>query len=241
MNKKLTKIFFKRNFDLILSEKKLIDDATFIVQMDWMASLKPEQINVNAFKDEQQIFEEVQVISIKVNEVGLNKQSKKLTELVQKFIPYHLLLCVYNDEEMILNTAFKSVNQNDSSRRVVNTVQNTGVIKYREPDKHQQAFFAALAFEKLLKDDLKTLYESYAASIAALNTAAVTDFFITRNGDRSKADAESLMTINLLESEIITLQNQAKKESQVSIQIKLNEEVQYRRKEIEKLKQKLQA
>jgi hypothetical protein len=239
VNKRLTKVFFKRNFDLVLSEKKLLEDTSFIVQMDWLASLKPEQINVNAYKDLNLTFEEIQVITIQVNEEKLNKQSNKLIELIQKLIPYHLLLCVYNDDELVLSTAYKSINQNDSSKRVVNSSQVTEAINFKGPSENQLAFFESLVFDRLLKNDLKTLYESYFSAISALNISTVTGFYETRNVERSKDDVESLITINLLESEIIALQNQAKKETQLSTQVQINSKVQLIKKKLETLKMNL--
>ena len=51
VNKKITKAFFKRNFDLTLTERKLLDDSAIIIQIDWIASLKPNQINIEGFNN----------------------------------------------------------------------------------------------------------------------------------------------------------------------------------------------
>jgi hypothetical protein len=72
-----------------------------------------------------------------------------------------------------------------------------------------------------------------------LQAANFTGEFINRPIERSKQDILDLDTIAKLEGEIILLQNQANKEFELSAQIKINTEVQFRRKELDKLKRKL--
>ncbi len=53
---------------------------------------------------------------------------------------------------------------------------------------------------------------------------------------RTKTDVDRLEQIETLQKEITLLQNQAKKETQLKQRIKLNTEIQSRRKTIEQLK-----
>lgn len=239
VSKKITKTFFKRNFDLTLSEKKILEDASAIIKIDWLASLKPNQVNIEGYADSQIIFEEVQVISVLTNENDFEKNKHKIIDLVQKFIPYHILLCVYNANEFVLNTCNKRISLNDYNKRTIEKSFISESISIIEPTDKQQAFLTSLAFENLDKQNLKSLYDSYSQCIIALQTAKLTGEFINRPIEQSKQDVEILERITKLESEILLLQNQAKKETQLNTQVKINSEVQFRRKEIESLKHKL--
>jgi hypothetical protein len=239
VNKKITKAFFKRNFDLTLTERKLLDDATNIIQIEWLASLKPDQINISGYKDNQTIIEEVQVISVLTNENEFEKNKQRIIDFIQKFIPYHILLCVYNQKEFVINTCDKKINLNDSNRRTIEKYYTTETILWEEISDKQKAFMDSLSFENLDKHSLKTLNDSYLKSITALHAAKHTGEFSDRQIERSKKDVEDLERINKLESEILQLQNQAKKETQLNTQVQINAEVQYRRKEIEIIKQNL--
>ncbi|MES2394860.1 MAG: DUF4391 domain-containing protein [Bacteroidota bacterium] len=239
VSKKITKTFFKRNFDLTLSEKKLLEDSSAIIKIDWLSSLKPNQVNIEGYTDSQIIFEEIQVISVLTNENDFEKNKQKIIDLVQKFIPYHILLCVYNANEFVLNTCNKRISLNDYNKRTIEKSFITETISIIEPTDKQQAFLTSLAFENLDKHNLKSLYDSYSQCITALQTAKLTGEFIRRPIEQSKQDVGILDRINKLESEILLLQNQANKETQLNTQVKINAEVQFRRKEIEGLKHKL--
>jgi hypothetical protein len=241
VNKKITKAFFKRNFDLVLSEKKLLEDSSAFIQIDWLASLKSEQINIEGYNDQQVIFEEVQVISVLSSEKDFERTSQKTIDLVQKFIPYHILLVVFNSKEFVLNTCNKRVSFNDSNKRTIEKKFVTEPILLTNPTNEQQAFLASLSFGNLDKHNLKTLYDSYSQSITALQTSKLTGKYTNRPIERSKLDVEFLERINKLENEILVLQGQAKKETQLNLQVQINTEVQSRRKEIELIKVKLKV
>jgi len=69
------------------------------------------------------------------------------------------------------------------------------------------------------KQNLKTLFDSYTSRIIALQAAELTGMFIIRKNERSKQAVQHLENIARLESEIITLLNRAKKESQLNIKL----------------------
>jgi hypothetical protein len=239
VNKKITKSFFKKNFDLTAADRKLLEGNSLISQIDWLYSLKPDNVNIKGYSNDRTSFEEIQVIAIFTSDVVLENNKQKIIEFVQKFIPYHILLVVYNEKEFVFNTCDKLINQNDISKRTIVKSFDSEIISINELTEKQQAFIGSLAFENLDKDNLKTLYESFSKSIISLQAANFTGEFINRPIERSKQDILDLDTIAKLEGEIILLQNQANKEFELSAQIKINTEVQFRRKELDKLKRKL--
>lgn len=239
VNKKITKAFFKRNFDLTLTERKLLDDSAIIIQIDWIASLKPNQINIEGFNNNQTVFEEVQVISVSTDSIEFDKNKSKIIDLIQKYIPYHVFLCVYSSKEFVINICEKRINLNDSNRRTIEKSLVTENILINNETDIQKTFLKDLSFENIDKHDLKSLYDSFSKSIVALQASNINGEFINRPIEQSKQDLERLERIKKLENEILQLQNQAKKESQLNTQVKINSEVQFRRKEIELIKEKL--
>lgn len=236
VNKRIPKAFFKRNFDLTLSERKLLDDPNIILQIYWMASIRPEQSNIPSFINETETFEEVQIITVQIVEKNFEKWATKVIELIQKYLPYHLVLFVYSEMEFILHCALKKINQNDSSRRTIEKVFVTEKINPASPVGVQQLFLNSLGFYNLNKSDLKEFYDSYCIAITGLRTSNITGEYEVRPLDRSKNDVTQLDEIRKLELEIMALQNQVKKETQLNVQVQINSEVQYRRKKIETLK-----
>ena len=235
VNKKITKAFFKRNFELTVAEKKLLEDFTLVIQIDWLASVKPVNSNIITCTQEQAVFEEVVIISVQSGEDNFDKNKQKIAELIQKYIPYHILLCIYNNNYFALNTCYKRINQNDATKRTVEKHYFTEDIINTAPTEKQKSFIKSLSFSELDKQDLKTFYDAYTNRIIALQAAELTGIYTIRKNERSKQDVQHLEKIARLRSEILTLQNQAIKETQLKVQVTLNTDIQERIKEIRKL------
>jgi len=236
VKKRLTKAFFKRNFELTLSEKSLLDDYSIVIGFEWLASISPNTANIAVYQDATTTYEEVQVISVEIGISDFERNSQRVAELVQKYIPYHLLLCIYNCDQFLFNTCDKRINQNDSSRRTIEKRYFTEVIKGYGTQERQKEFLASLSFDKFAKTDLKTFYNSYSQRIVALQTADVSGLFVPRSQSRTEVDMAHLEKIELLSKEIAALQSKAKKETQLAVRVRLNTEIQQKRKEIEQLK-----
>ena len=56
VNQKLPKTFFKRNFEITLSEKKLLDDFSIIQQMEVLALVNQETANIPSFTEASKTF-----------------------------------------------------------------------------------------------------------------------------------------------------------------------------------------
>ena len=240
VNTKLTKAFFKRNFDLTLSERKLLDDFSTVISLDLLASIKTTNSNIPAFADELMQYIEVLVIAVQTSDEEFDKSKIKIAELVQKYIPYPILLCVYSDKAFILNTCDKRINRNETNKRTIENSYYSPVIAIDTSNESQLTFLQSLAFSGLENQNLKTLYDNYTARIIALQTASeLTGDFQIRKNEQSKQDVLLLEEITLLQSEIVSLQNQIKKETQLNIQIDTNNLIQLKRKQIKELQHKL--
>jgi hypothetical protein len=237
LNKKITKAFFKRNFELTPKEKALLDDASVITSMDWLASISPSSANINLYSDEDFSYEEVQIIIVSSEATNFEKSYFNITHLIQKYIPYPILLCIWSGNNFVLNTCDKKINQNDSTKRTIDKRYFTGIIDIDNETTEQKAFVNSLGFSKLDKTDLKTFYDSYTQRIVALQAAQISGSFIPRTLVRTKDDMENLEKIETLQKEITILQNQAKKETQLNQRIEMNTQLQLKRKQIEQLKE----
>lgn len=240
VNTKLTKAFFKRNFDLTLSERKLLDDFSIVVTLDLIASIKTTNSNISSYSDDLMQYVEVLVIAVQTSNDEFEKSKFKIAELIQKYIPYPILLCVYCDNQFILNTADKRINRNEANKRTVEKSYYSENIELNSTNEKQIAFLNSLSFTGLEKQNLKTLYDNYTSRIIALQAATEIkgDFHIRKN-EQSKQDVLLLEEIATLQSEIVSLQNLIKKETQLNIQIDINNLIQLKRKQITELQHKI--
>lgn len=236
VNKKITKVFFKRNFDMTSAERNILDDANAILSIDWIASISQANANIPAWQDAESTFEEIEVIAVTTNSENLNKQANRIIDLIQKYIPYHLLLAVTDGAKTVWNVTYKRINQNDNNKRTVDKKFTSELIDLKSDNEIYKAFIESLSFSKLTSTDLKVLYDSYIQCIVGLNTGPIIGTFETRPTERTKENVELLERINQLEKEITTLSNTALKETQLNKRIELNTQFQYKRKQIEQLK-----
>ena len=236
LNRPLHKTFFKRNFELTISDNKLLNDFSIIASINWIASISPASANIGKYDEAQYLYEEVQLISVQTNKDGFEKNVPRITELVQKYIPYPIVLCIYYDDMLVINTCDKRINQNDNTRRTIEQRYFTEPINLGEADIRQAAFLKSLSYTHMNKTNLKNYYDSYSQCITALHIATYSGAYSPRSKERTDADVQTLQKMQTLQNEITILQNVAKKETQLNQQVAINLQVQEKRKEIQQLK-----
>ncbi|WP_276978487.1 DUF4391 domain-containing protein [Flavobacterium filum] len=236
VNKKITKAFFKRNFDMTSAERNLLDDANAVISIDWIASISQANANVTAWQDAESTFEEIEVIVVTTNTEYLNKQAIRIIDLIHKYIPYHLLVVVTDGAKTVWSVAYKRINQNDTNKRTVDRKFTSEIIELGGNNAIHKAFIESLNFSKLASTDLKVLYDSYVQCFVGLNTAPIIGAFETRPAERTREDVEILEKINQLEKEITSLSKATQKETQLNKRIEMNTLLQQKRKQIEQLK-----
>jgi hypothetical protein len=234
LNKRLTKVFFTKNFDLSSSEKKTLQNE--VIRMEWVSSLKPSNTNILKFETETHLIEEVQFMTCEVS--NLDKYGKSVIDLFQKYIPYQIVLVIEDKDYWMLNLTEKRINLNDRSKRTIEKSFSTNPINKTESDSVKE-FINTLSFERVNRTNLNTVYQSYINSVIQFKSSVITGIFNEKNLENNQRDIESIERKENLEMEIITLKNQLKKETQLNSQVSINMEIQKRKREIQNIKQTL--
>lgn len=237
LEKKLTKAFFLKNFELSASEKKVLNSS--IAQMEWLACIKPNNSNIQSIINEQFAFEEVQIMVCTIGDEKLDEIANSCIQLFQKYIPYQMLLIVENDQEFIINVCEKRINQNDKTKRTIEKQYSTKVLSKLFKEDNTDAFLKSIDFSTIDKTNLELFYQSYINSIIQLNSANVTGVFQKRTNTRTKEDLELLNKMEELEKDISKLANQIKTEKQQSQKVTLNIAIHIKRKQLENIKNQL--
>lgn len=234
LNKRLTKVFFSKNFELSSIEKKTLQNE--VVKMEWVSNLKPSNTNIPKFETENHVVEEVQFMTCAVS--NLDKHGKVVVDLFQKYIPYQIVLVVEDEGYWMLNLTNKRINLNDRSKRTIEKLFTTNRINKTESETVKE-FVNTLSFDRVDRTNLNTVYQSYINSVIQLKSSEITGVFNDQNLQNNQGDIESIERKENLEMEIITLKNQLKKETQLNSQVLINMEIQKRKKEIQNIKQTL--
>lgn len=237
INRKLTKVFFTKNFDLLAGEKKFLKND--ITEMLWLANIKPTNSNIPAWVDKTYCYDELQVMICTIKNKDIEKTSQSCAELFQKYIPYPLVLLTQNETHFTISTCDKRINQVDKNKRTVGNYYHSSILSQLYKKEVETAFLEQIAFKYLDKTNLKTTYNNYTQAIINLKTAQLTGTYTLRSHARSQEDVAVLDEIDRVEQECQSLRSQIKKESRFNEKVPLNMALQQKREKIKTLQAKL--
>lgn len=235
---RLTKAFFKRNFELTLSERKLLDDASIMQEMEIYASLKPENSNIPSYLGALENYEEIVFILIKTADDAIEKNAKRIGDFIQKHIPYHVVIGIYSMNDLIINLAFKNINQADKNKRTIQQVKQSKTLSLQDKE-DQRKLHEALSFKNLDKSNLKTLYSSYSTAIDNWALSEIMGSFIPRPYERTKQAVQAMEKIETYQKEISNLRAQIQETTQMNIRVDLNTSIHQLNNKIDSLKKSL--
>jgi hypothetical protein len=217
IQKRIPKTVLINNNDLRPSEKKIV--RSDIAKMQWEAVFKQNNANIPSYRSEDQIYDEVHIIKIELN---LKKNYTKIADILQKTIPYPLLLWFTHDNEFCLNTTFKKINQNDPDKRTIEKHIFSNWWKLNGNNPILNDFFINLQPENLSHISLKKFYEDIILRIRNLNAAEFKGFYVTASEEETKADESMLQRLKDIKVSLKILRNQLKKETQFNKKFELN-------------------
>lgn len=215
------KKLFYENADLSTSDKSLFTDT--INKIIWLYCLKPETINIPAYKDEAREYSEIEVI-----EVLLHKEYKlnRIAEIIMRTIPYPMLLIFKLEDKIQFYVAHQRTNQSDSSKNIIEEVIATDWLA------SDSSLLTKLDIKQMRFTNLYILYSDIVDAISIYNISSV----LPTNGNITGAEARELSAkIEDIEQRIANLRSKLKKEPQFNRKMELNIEI----KRLEQNKNKL--
>lgn len=215
------KKLFYVNADLSTRDKSLFTDT--ISKITWLYCLKPETINITAYKDELRDYLEIEVIEVLVHK---DYKLKRIAEIIMRTIPYPMLLIFKLEDKRQFYVAHQRINQSDSSK---NTIEEFIATDWLESD---SALFAKLDIKQMRFANFYALYSDIVDTISIYNLSTI----IPTDDNITGVEARELSAqIENIEQEITSLRARLKKESQFNHRMELNIEI----KRLEQNKNKL--
>lgn len=215
------KKLFYENADLSTRDKSLFTDT--ISKITWLYCLKPETINITAYKDEVRDYLEIEVIEVLVHK---DYKLKRIAEIIMRTIPYPMLLIFKLEDKRQFYVAHQRINQSDSSK---NTIEEFIATDWLDSD---SALFAKLDIKQMRFANFYALYSDIVDTISIYNLSTI----IPTDDNITGAEARELSAqIEDIEQEITSLRTRLKKESQFNRRMELNIEI----KRLEQNKNKL--
>jgi hypothetical protein len=199
------------------ADKRRLQDG--IEEVAWVAALKPINIGVPAFKDDEREYLEIAILTVLLRP---SAKVARIAELVHRAIPYPLVLLAEQGETVTLSLAHKRWSQGETGKVVVDDVR--GVAFNPEAlSSHEAAFLASVAIARLPARDLFTLYDGMLARLVALDAARITGAFAAPvTGEDASALCAALDRHARLKRELELVRTQAAKEKQINRRVELN-------------------
>lgn len=205
------------------ADKRQIQDG--IEEMQWVAALKPTNIGVPVFRDNEREYLEVAILTAVFRQ---NARVARLVELVHRAIPYPVLLVssfLDADKSSIgVSAAHKRFSQNEAGKFVVDEILTTNPIPLDSvPSATAQAFLGSLALSRLPTRDLFAFYQGWVDSIVGLAVAGITSrFALPESPEQMRQMRESVAKHSEILAALSALRTLAVKEKQMNRLVELN-------------------
>ena len=239
LNSRIYKKMLLESADLSTNDKRVITED--IDTLVWRHTLKPETINIQKIQTDEYDYPEIAVIHVTLK---IPKRVKRLVEIIQRAIPYPLMLITSHGNRLWLSLANKRQSLADSQKLMVEAFFNSNWIDGNSSDPIEQEFIASLDSKQLDWTNFYTFYQGYVARMLALQAARLTGHFRLENLPEADANTSTgpvrdrqtlLQNIRKLEEEESGLKASLKAETQFNRRLALNMSIKRCQQQIKKL------
>lgn len=205
------KKLFYENADLSSADKSLFTDV--IKKITWLYCMKPENINIQPFKDEVREYLEIEFIEV---EVSQDRRLNRMAEIIMRTIPYPMVLMLRLQDKLKIFVAHQRNSLNDSSKNTIEEIISTDWVG------NDSKLFGKLDIQKMRFNNFYNLYSDIVDVISIYNASALISADTEITGD----EARRLTTeIEGIEKEIALIKSNLKNETQFNKKMELNIEI----------------
>lgn len=215
--KKIPKKLFYEEGNLTAADKEIFTTNIKKIILEYMFS--EERINIKPYRDEEVECEEIAVIRVILES---DKKYKRICDIIQKAIPYSIILICEFEDKVIFNVANKKINKVDIDKNTIDEMLYTEWINLNSKVEKDKKFFDELNISKWSYIDLYRFYNSFVDNVKLYNAAKYSkdiDELKQLDVDVVKEITDKIEKLGL---EITSLRNNLKKESQFNKKIEIN-------------------
>ena len=226
------------NADLTISDRKWINEE--IESIEWRYTLKPATVAIPKYEDAEREYIEIALLHITLK---ANTHVKRLSEVVQRAIPYPLIVVFEHADSLLISLADKRINRSDSSKLTVEQFFESGWFNSSAAQSEVIAQFgSSLGFTQLAQLDLYAYYQLIITRFNALEAAKHTGkFTLTADVEADKLRQEYLQILKQLELQLTSLKAQVKSENQFNRKLEVNVQIKQLKQQIQHITTQLSA
>lgn len=206
-------IIYKKDlyaFDFVTTaDKKRIQKS--IDKIYWVYTLKADTVNIQAFEDEQCLYEEVQVLHVQLKEsLGITR----LAEVIMRMIPYPILLVFSYQETYAFYASHLLKSKAEKDKQVLKELIGSDFVPLNA------SLEECLDFRKLRTSHFYDLYTDWVYAVQRIKAMQM-GIEVKETVDAEKL-GKQVEVVEQLERDLVTLRADLRKESQFNRQVDLN-------------------
>jgi hypothetical protein len=221
VDKRIPKKLLLENGAPTAADRRLITEG--IDSAVWIAALKPTTVGIPAFVDEIREYLEIAVISMTVRNEA---KPARLANLVHRAIPYPVVLILHDERRVGMSAVHKRRSLAEAGKMVLDEDGVWVAVDDTADAAWLPSFLDALALSGQPRTSMRTLYQGWIDTLVALVAARLTGTFALV-ASAPEADARRAATSEYarVEAEIGRVRRLAARETQVSRQVELNQQL----------------
>lgn len=227
---RIPKKLFYDEANLTSADKEIFTTDINKIVLEYIFS--EDRINIKSYKDEEVECDEIAVIRVILEN---DKKYRKICDIIQKSIPYSIILICEFDNKVLFNVANKKINKVDEGKNTFDEMLFTEWISLDSEQERDRNFFEELNVRNWSYIDLYKFYNSFIDNVKRLNAAKYSKNIETLKQIDVEKIKELTDKIEKFELEIVFLRNALKKEVQFNKKIEINIKI----KKIETMKNSL--
>ena len=227
---RIPKKLFYEEANLTSSDREIFTTDINKIILEYMFS--EDRINIKPYKDEEVECEEIAIIRVILES---DKKYKRICDIIQKSIPYSvILICEFNNK-VIFNVANKKVNKVDNDKNTIDEMLFTEWIGLDSEVETDKKFFEGLNVREWSYIDLYKFYNSFVNNVKLYNAAKYSKNIDELKQLNVEVVKEITDKVEKLSLEITSLRNNLKKETQFNKKIEINIKIKKNQEEQNKL------
>lgn len=203
------------------ADRRLIAEG--IDSVVWVAALKPTTVGVPVFVDDIREYLEIAVVSLTVRKAT---KPARLASLVHRAIPYPVLLILQDERQVGLSVAHKRRSLGEAGKVVLDEDDVSVSLDDVADAEWLPAFLDAIALSRQPRASMWTLYQGWVDTLVALVAAKLTrTFTVLASSPEAQARRAAASEYERTEAEIGRVRRLAARETQLSRQVELNQQL----------------
>lgn len=212
-----------------------------IDELNWVAALKPSNIGVSPYEDEQRSYVEVAILVLRLRPEAKSARTmessfaemsasvKRIAEMIHRAVPYPTVLLIEDGAWIFASMANIRWAQREADKTVLDGESVIVPISAALVDGRQSslsAFLDAMALSRQPGSHMGALYQGWLDTLSAWQAAELTGrFVISESPSQAEERRAALRRCKELDGKISALRSAASKERQLARQVAANLEV----------------